>query len=152
MSDLENMTVIQLKAYAEENGIDLKNAKTKTNILAELSNIRANISFVEEDPSVIGSSTIVKEKRTPKSVTKSDEVGVVTTTSADNFKNKVFEKAKNTDGLKVAIYSEKNMHWDSVGRISKGYNIVSEEASEKWLSRKSVRKATPQEVATYYGL
>lgn len=152
MSDFQNMTVVQLKAYAEHNCIDLNNAKTKTKILAELNNISANVSLVEEDPTVIGSSTIVKEKRTPKSVTKSDEVGVVTTTSADNFKNKVFEKTKNPDGLKVAIYSEKNMHWVSVGRISKGYNIVSEEESEKWLSRKAVRKATPQEVATYYGL
>lgn len=44
------------------------------------------------------------------------------------------------------------MHWVSVGRISNGYNIVSEEESEKWLSRRGVRKATPQEVATHYGL
>lgn len=152
MSDFQNMTVVQLKAYAEENGVDLKDAKTKTKILATLNNIKAEISFVEEDSRVVGSSTIVKEKRTPTSATKSDDGGVVTTTSADNFKNKVFEKIKNPDNLKVAIYSEKNMHWVSVGRISKGYNIVSEEASEKWLSRKAVRKATPQEVATYYGL
>lgn len=151
MSDFENMTVVQLKEYAEENGVDLKNARTKTKILATLSNINAEISYVEEDSSVIGSSTIVTEKRVPKSSTKSDESSVVTTTTADTFKDKVFEKNKLTS-TKVAIYSEKNMHWVSVGRIHKGYNIVSEEASEKWLGRKGIRKATPQELATHYGL
>ena len=30
-------------------------------------------------------------------------------------------------------------------------NIVSKEAAEKWLKREGIRKATPEEVATYYG-
>jgi hypothetical protein len=44
------------------------------------------------------------------------------------------------------------MAWSVVGRINKGYNIVTKEAAEKWLSRKGVREATPEEVATHYGL
>jgi|SaaInl3SG_22_DNA_1037383.scaffolds.fasta_scaffold07015_5 hypothetical protein len=51
----------------------------------------------------------------------------------------------------VAIYSERNMRWNEVGEISKGYNIVSSEAAEKWLTRKHVREATPEEVASEYG-
>jgi len=152
MSDFEGMTIAQLKAYAEDNNVDLDGAKTKTSILAVLMDTKSSISSVEEGEDVIGSKTIVKEKRIPKSVTKPDESGVVTTKTADNFKGKIFEKTPNQDELKVAVYSEKNMAWISVGRINKGYNIVTEEASEKWLSRKGVRKATPQEVATHYGL
>jgi len=52
---------------------------------------------------------------------------------------------------KVALWSNKNIRWSDVGALKKGYNIVIEEASEKWLSRDGVRKATPGEVATYFG-
>lgn len=52
---------------------------------------------------------------------------------------------------KVAIYSPRNVFWNGVGTINVGYNIVSREASEMWLTRKGVREATPQEVAKHYG-
>jgi hypothetical protein len=43
------------------------------------------------------------------------------------------------------------MHWVKVGQLTPGYNIVTKEASEKWLTRKQVRIATPEELANYYG-
>ena len=52
----------------------------------------------------------------------------------------------------VAIYSDRNMRWSGVGEISKGYNIVSKDQAEKWLTRKQVREATPEEVASEYGV
>ena len=52
---------------------------------------------------------------------------------------------------KIAIYSSKNLHWLKVGQLKPGYNIVTKEASEKWLTRKQVRIATPEELASYYG-
>lgn len=52
---------------------------------------------------------------------------------------------------KVAIYASKNLHWSSVGSLKTGYNIVTKEESEKWLSNKAVRVATPEEVAKHYG-
>lgn len=51
----------------------------------------------------------------------------------------------------VAIYSERNARWGEVGEISKGYNFVTKEQAEKWLTRKHVREATPEEVASEYG-
>ena len=51
----------------------------------------------------------------------------------------------------VAIYSERNARWGEVGEISRGYNFVSKEQAEKWLTRKHVREATPEEVASEYG-
>ena len=53
---------------------------------------------------------------------------------------------------KVALYSSKNVNWQGVGEIKKGYNIVSRESAEKWLSRYHVREATPEEVAEEFGL
>jgi len=52
---------------------------------------------------------------------------------------------------KVALYSDKNLHWNGVGQLQKGYNIVTKEVSVKWLKHKAVREATPAEVAKHYG-
>jgi hypothetical protein len=61
----------------------------------------------------------------------------------------VIEPSKTNE--KIAIYSTKNLHWVRVGQLTLGYNIVTKEASEKWLTRKQVRLATPEELANYYG-
>lgn len=69
----------------------------------------------------------------------------------ENPKNeKASKKVKSKDAKKVALYSEKNLHMGAAS-LKIGYNIVSEEAAEKWLKVKSVRKATPEEVKTAYG-
>ena len=52
---------------------------------------------------------------------------------------------------KVALYSQRNLHMDNIGALKVGYNIVSKEASEKWLTHRLVRIAPPEEVASYYG-
>jgi hypothetical protein len=60
-------------------------------------------------------------------------------------------KVKEKPQEKVALYSIKNLHWSGVGSLERGYNIVSKEDSEKWLVRRDVRIATPDEVAKFYG-
>lgn len=52
---------------------------------------------------------------------------------------------------KVALFSERNIFWNEVGEVVRGYNIVTKEVSEKWLTHSKVRIATPQEVARHYG-
>ena len=52
---------------------------------------------------------------------------------------------------KVALHSQRNIHMDNLGALKVGYNIVSKEASEKWLAHRLVRIAPPEEVASYYG-
>ena len=52
---------------------------------------------------------------------------------------------------RVAVFSEKNLHWNGVGQLQRGYNIITKEVSEKWLKHKAVRSATPEEVAKHYG-
>jgi hypothetical protein len=60
-------------------------------------------------------------------------------------------KKKDQPVEKVALYSEKNLHWNGVGDLERGYNIVSKEDSEKWLVRQDVRIASPDEVSKFYG-
>jgi len=111
MEELSTKTVMELKAYAKKNNIELFEAKTKLEILEILSSWfpPAVKEEIVEDPS----------------------------------------KAKNIED-KVAIYSERNIYMDKLGSIKVGYNIVSKEASEKWLTHRMVRIAPPEEVASYY--
>ena len=44
---------------------------------------------------------------------------------------------------KVALYSTRNISWNGLGSLSRGYNIVSKEASEKMVTHKAVRIASP---------
>jgi len=52
---------------------------------------------------------------------------------------------------KVAIHSSKNVSWPGIGKVLKGYNIVTKPISEKWLQRDHIRIATPEEVAKDFG-
>ncbi len=152
MSNFEKMTVAQLKEYAKENGVDLDGAKTKTSIVSALAGVKSVISE-SEDRSVISSEDVSPKGGLKKSPIKVDNLGVITTATADNFKDKVFSsKPKIEEVEKVAIHSEKNMNWNGIGRVSKGYNIVTKEAADMWLTRKGVREVEPEEVATHYGL
>jgi hypothetical protein len=64
------------------------------------------------------------------------------------------KKAKPVDDSEkiVAVFSTKNVTWNGVGKVNRGYNIVTEEEAEQWATRSHIRIATPQEVAKEYGL
>ena len=76
-------------------------------------------------------------------------IGVTKSTPKKNTTKKAAPKkeAKAT----VAIHSTRNVVWEGVGKIDKGYNIVSVKDAEKWLTRSHVREATPEEIAREYG-
>jgi hypothetical protein len=123
MEDLAEKNIAELKAYAKKNNIDLYGTKTKIEILEVLA------SFVGEKPKP-------KEAKKPKTII--EPVA------------EIKEVVDMTD--KVALYSTRNIHWGSgVGALKVGYNIVSKEASEKMVTHKAVRIATPEELASYYG-
>jgi hypothetical protein len=52
---------------------------------------------------------------------------------------------------KVAIHSTRNVTWGPVGKVYKGYNLVTPEQAEMWLTRDHTRTATPEEVAKEFG-
>jgi hypothetical protein len=51
----------------------------------------------------------------------------------------------------VALFSTRNVFWQGVGKVNFGYNIVSRDVAEQWLTRNHVREATPQEVLKEFG-
>ena len=71
---------------------------------------------------------------------------IVTKTPEKKVSSKKTEK-KDT----VAVHSTRNVTWSGVGKVYTGYNIVSKEASLKWLERDHIRLATPEEVAAEFG-
>jgi hypothetical protein len=97
-----------------------------------------------EDDNVI-SSTKIKPSLSSSII--SDDNSVIGSGSADR-KDIVTEKVKKNT---VAVHSTRNVTWSGVGKVDRGYNIVTKEASEKWLTREHIRLATPEEVARDFG-
>lgn len=61
--------------------------------------------------------------------------------------------AKKKDDEKiVAVFSTKNVTWNGVGKVYRGYNIVTQEEADQWATRSHIRIATPEEVAQEFGL
>lgn len=97
-----------------------------------------------------------KQKAPRKSNTKTNADGVIGSNAADYA---LFGAPKATDkpakkvksDSQVALLSDRNIRWGGVGELVKGYNIVTEEAADQWLTKKGIRKATPEEVAAHYG-
>jgi hypothetical protein len=91
-------------------------------------------------------------KGAPQSNTASNADGVIGSRAADKvFEKPVVVEKPVDDSNKVAVWSDKNIRWTGVGALIKGYNIVTKEAADKWLSRGGIREATPEEVATHFG-
>lgn len=78
-----------------------------------------------------------------------NENGVLVSGSAEKSKKKEPVKAKQKET--VALYSSKNVTWQGVGKVQKGYNIVGKDVADQWVTRDHIRLATPEEVAQAYG-
>jgi len=122
--------------------------KTKTEKVAADNEVLST-SIKEDAPkaeNVIGSSS--SNNPTVKKVPslRPNESGIIASGSANRVQ-KVKEAAPKPKTKKVAVFSTKNVSWPGVGEIGKGYNIVTPEQAEKWLTRSHVREATPQEVS-----
>jgi hypothetical protein len=98
----------------------------------------------------------IPEPTVEKTVVETVEDGVVGTSVKAAKTTKKIEKPKPTVKAnlkeKVAIHSTKNVTWSSVGTVYVGFNIVTPAVAEKWLERKHIRLATPEEVAKEFGL
>lgn len=67
-----------------------------------------------------------------------------------NKKDKVSPK-KEVKVEKVALFSTRNVTWPGVGKVYRGYNIVTKEEADQWTKRDHIRVATPEEVAKEFG-
>ena len=94
------------------------------------------------------SAPVKKSSRGP-SITSNDN-GVIGSPQANRVVPEAVAEEPKENPNAVAVWSDKNVRWQGVGSLVKGYNIVTKEAAEKWLSR-GAREATPEEVAAHYG-
>lgn len=102
------------------------------------------------EDNVIGSSRTNKKGGKKAGAVGNTNNGAIGSKAADNFKKE--SSAPKKEAETVAVFSTKNVSWDGVGSISKGYNIMSKDQAEKWLTRNHTHLATPEEVAEEYGL
>lgn len=147
------------------NDVTAKPVKTRkpraTAKVAEETKVVENVSVSEQQSTVInekGQKVISGPKRVSadkpvSNLGAKEETNAIGSKAADAALKKVVkpEKTEAKKEEKIAIWSNKNVRWTGVGTLSAGYNIVTKEAAEKWLGRQGIRKASPEEVATYYG-
>jgi hypothetical protein len=100
----------------------------------------------EEREGVISSENVATS---PNVSVVSNQDNVIGSGSADKKESLKPNTAKEKDT--VALYSTRNVTWSGVGQVSKGYNIVTKQAAEKWTTRDHIRIATPEEVARDFG-
>jgi hypothetical protein len=79
------------------------------------------------------------------------ETGAIGVTAKAPTRKKAPVKQSVKKNATVAIHSTRNVVWNKIGKVEKGYNIVTQDEADKWLTRDHVRLATPEEVAREYG-
>jgi hypothetical protein len=90
-----------------------------------------------------------KAATSPNLSVTSNEENVIGSASAD--KKETLKPKTTAEKETVAVYSTRNVTWSGVGKVYRGYNIVTKEASKKWATRDHIRIATPEEVARDFG-
>jgi hypothetical protein len=80
------------------------------------------------------------------------ETGAIGVTQEKREPKKQSPKAKKeSTEEKIALFSTRNVTWPEVGKVYRGYNIVSKKVADQWLTRDHIRVATAEEVAKAFG-
>jgi hypothetical protein len=124
--------------------------ETRVEEVAAENNFEASVSEAAESTDAITTSDFSRGSSTAQAVGQVAN-GVIGVTQVERKVNKPAVSSNNKSNKTVAIHSTKNVSWSGVGKVYRGYNIVTPEQSEKWLTRNHVRLATPEEVAKEFG-
>ena len=146
---MESVDLVEEKSDVEEN-------ETAVEAVAKENPVIKNVKVAEvvNDDSQKVITGPAKKKTSKSSNIQKDTENVLGSKAADRALAKIIVEEKEEPkkvSEKIALWSNKNIRWSDVGELKKGYNIVTEGASEKWLSKDGIRKATPEEIATYFG-
>ena len=104
------------------------------------SGTKAGIETMENG--VIASPTKKRGKPAPSITVVDGAIGSPGANRKDVPKVVAEPKKKDT----VALFSTKNVYWENVGEIKRGYNFVTPEQAAYWVKRNHVRVATPEEI------
>jgi hypothetical protein len=127
--------------------------ETKVEEVVEKFNLAAKVSVVEEveDTKVISSASQNKAKPSDLASGLTGVANGVIGTGTVKRKPSVKTQNEEAKPEKVAVHSSKNVSWPGVGKVYRGYNIVTKEQADQWLTRGHIRLATPEEVAQEFG-
>lgn len=149
--DIKNEDVVPEAVVAEEPIVAPEVADKAEDVVAE---VKAEAK-IEEAPKpaedvITGTSAPLNTEKPALGSVADGVIGTSTVKAAKKAAPKPKAEEKRDDV--VALYSPRNLHWEGVGRLAKGFNVVSKDAAEKWLTRDGIRLADPKEVAKGYGL
>lgn len=85
--------------------------------------------------------------KTTKQAISSVEAGVIGTGRVETVPKAASKQPSKATAEKVAVFSTRNVSWPENGKVFKGYNILTKQQAEAWLTRSHVRLATPEEVS-----
>jgi hypothetical protein len=123
--------------------------ETKVEEVAAENNFEASVTEAAETTDAITTSDLARGSNTAQAVGQVAN-GVIGVTQVERKVEKPSTIVKKSNKT-VAIHSTKNVSWSGVGKVYRGYNIVTPEQAEKWLERNHIRLATPEEVAKEFG-
>jgi len=98
----------------------------------------SKIQEVVQDEAVI----VIPERKTKSKASAESVINDTIGSTIQEEKPKKEQLKKET----VALFSTRNVYWDGVGEVLRGYNFVSPEQAKKWQTRDHIRVATPQEI------
>jgi hypothetical protein len=104
-----------------------------------------------DDENVIGSPGVNREGGKKRSALSPNESGILSSVKVDRMEQEKKNTSKPEKEITSAVFSTKNVTWEGVGKVYRGYNIVSEEDAKKWLTRGHIRLATPEEIKEEFG-
>lgn len=110
------------------------------------------VEEVKEDSKPVEAVVSIPEEKDEKPGLGYVSDGVMGSTKVAKTAKKPAKTLKTDDAKKVAVHSTRNVTWPNVGKVYTGYNIVTQEAADKWKTRDHIRIATPEEVAKEFGL
>ncbi len=125
--------------------------ETKVEEVAAENNIQASVSEVSESSDAITTNDLSRSASDTVQAVGSIVNGVIGVTQTPRPAREAVNVAPKKSNKTVAIHSTKNVSWSGVGKVYRGYNIVTPEQADKWLTRSHVRLATPEEVAKEFG-
>jgi hypothetical protein len=127
-----------------------KASQPQTNVeeVAQENNIQATISSSETEVTAIASSDLAKSANEVQGLgsVADGAIGVASVPRSES-------KPKNEKPAveKVAVFSTKNITVPGLGKVYRGYNIVTKDAADQWITKSYIRLATPEEVAKEFG-
>jgi hypothetical protein len=137
--------------WAEEPVVEAPMPETKVEEVAAENNIEAVISEAVDPVDAITTSDFSKSSSDTVQAVGSIVNGVIGVAETPRVAKKTAAPSKKKKENTVAVYSTKNVSWNGVGKVSRGYNIVTAEQAEQWKTRDHIRIATPEEVAKEFG-